>query len=83
MQTYDHKTRDGRTVTVTVPQDDKPHLVVGLNVSAGMITVIARSLNKADAEEAARNAPARYFKHITIIPFDGSPYQLQPSITNF
>ena len=58
------------------------YVVVGLNVSAGMITTISRSLSKADAEEAARNAPARYFKHITILPPDGPPYQLRQSITN-
>ena len=56
--------------------------VVGLNVSAQMITIIARSASQADAEESARNAPSRYFKHITIIRPDGSTYVLRQSITN-
>ena len=54
-----------------------PYIVVGLNTSVGMITVISRSLCKKDAEDAARHAPAAYFKHITIITPDGYPYVLE------
>ena len=57
-------------------------MVVGFNVSAKMITIIARSTIRGDAEESARNAPAKFFKHITIINPDGSTYTLRDSITN-
>ena len=56
--------------------------VVGFNTSVNMITIISRSTIRGDAEEAARNAPSRYFKHITILNPDGSAYSLRPSITN-
>lgn len=57
--------------------------VVGLNTSVGMITVISRSATQRDAEESARNAPSRYFKHITVLKPSGDAYVLRESITNY
>jgi hypothetical protein len=56
--------------------------VVGYNVSVDMVTVISRSPTQVDAEESARNAPSRFFKHITILKPSGDAYKLCKSITN-